>query len=677
MHTAAVEWVADMTGERGTPQLSGKPRPLPLMLAVFLAVMLGSENAQVLPNQNLTIPNIIYTLSSPRISPNSINITANNITIDCRGNWIVGGNRTNTYAILSLGNGTVLKNCNIRDFWGGVRSEKSIFIMGGQHFTGNNSIYLGEDADGSRISDLFIDPPVCLQLNGTDYSNLANITCNEATQYGFYLRNNSVSNNFTNFSISALETSLGVYGVYLESGSTDNIFDCKGRAINVSYSLAVPEIFTPAVYIGAANNLIKNCIIENFTRASDVYEKGNVFVNITYYNRGGYGDLHGGIGCYASDCQVYNSTFNLSGADPEFGIQLVYADYSIIEGNQIYGIDTAHGHGIEIVSSYIATIRNNKISTTSTANAIYAQDTTDNSIMNNSLITIGGKGIYLIFAQTSTIEGNNISTQTGEAILEESSSSNIYRSNRLASLNGTLFRADGGGDIFILNNFTNTSGVYVNSTGIHIFNSTEGNMWANVINNSVNISGTVNSSISGLYVGAFGVGYPYNQTTSQGKFLCPSGCADFAPLTKNWVNCTSTLEYSQTMTPDFLIISRPSSPSWIIHFLNFTTPNQACILNTTARVYAANTSELLASGYYGGVSTSINTSGIVIPRTIKTNVTFIGRANNGSTSTRTFAMILTPASLPANKSERSWFPNLTYLIIFIGVVLALSWRWSK
>ncbi len=65
------------------------------------------------------------------------------------------------------------------------------------------------------------------------------------------------------------------------------------------------------------------------------------------------------------------------------------------------------------------------------------------------------------------------------------------------------------------------------------YNGSEGNIWANVIKGSVLITGT-NASGYGqnLSVGTGGSGYPYRQSTSQGKFICPAGCADYAPLTR-------------------------------------------------------------------------------------------------------------------------------------------------
>ncbi|MEK7816703.1 MAG: NosD domain-containing protein, partial [Actinomycetota bacterium] len=92
-----------------------------------------------------------------------------------------------------------------------------------------------------------------------------------------------------------------------------------------------------------------------------------------------------------------------------------------------------------------------------------------------------------------------------------------------------------GNNTFYWNNFTSTSGLYVNDTnGSNYYNTTlsghgEGNIWANIINGSVNIVGTSASLYGqGLYYGTSGSGYPYNNSTSGGKVI--GNVVDAAPL---------------------------------------------------------------------------------------------------------------------------------------------------
>jgi len=94
--------------------------------------------------------------------------------------------------------------------------------------------------------------------------------------------------------------------------------------------------------------------------------------------------------------------------------------------------------------------------------------------------------------------------------------------------------SDSDSNTFCWNNFTQTSGLYVKDlNGGNFYNSSacdgEGNIWTNVINGSVQVTGVNNSSISGLYIGHSGTGYPYNNTNAQGKLS--GNVVDYAPLT--------------------------------------------------------------------------------------------------------------------------------------------------
>jgi hypothetical protein len=66
--------------------------------------------------------------------------------------------------------------------------------------------------------------------------------------------------------------------------------------------------------------------------------------------------------------------------------------------------------------------------------------------------------------------------------------------------------------------------------GSNYYNTTEGNIYANVMNFSIIIWGSSPSGISGLFIGTSS---SYNNTTSLSKFSCSfAGCADYAPLTQ-------------------------------------------------------------------------------------------------------------------------------------------------
>ena len=128
----------------------------------------------------------------------------------------------------------------------------------------------------------------------------------------------------------------------------------------------------------------------------------------------------------------------------------------------------------------------------------------------------------------------------GTALLMDSASNNstIIRNNITGNISPTI-SIYGYNNTFILNRINATgAAIYINdTTGANFYNSTyagknQGNAYANVLNGSVNISGLTLSSLPSLYIGFNGSGYPYNNSTSGGKFVCSfSGCGDKAPLT--------------------------------------------------------------------------------------------------------------------------------------------------
>jgi len=163
----------------------------------------------------------------------------------------------------------------------------------------------------------------------------------------------------------------------------------------------------------------------------------------------------------------------------------------------------------------------------------------NNSIINNSVGTALSNSYGVgIFGYNNIVSNSNASTGTASAIWVISPSSNnlVYNNTLIGTGASKLLAIDAassGNNTFYWNNFTNTSGLYVQDlNGSNYYNKTEGNIWTNVVNGSVVITGRFNSQLPGLYIGSDGTGWPYNNSTSQSKFSCNfAGCADAAPLT--------------------------------------------------------------------------------------------------------------------------------------------------
>ncbi|MCK9202578.1 MAG: right-handed parallel beta-helix repeat-containing protein, partial [Gallionella sp.] len=162
--------------------------------------------------------------------------------------------------------------------------------------------------------------------------------------------------------------------------------------------------------------------------------------------------------------------------------------------------------------------------------------------VSNSQILGGASYALLLYAvQNSTFANNTINGRgaTYAASVQATSTGNLFVNNTFLNASGMVSLASTcGANRFYWNNFTSASGYYVaDANGSNFYNTTisghgEGNIWANVMNGSVSITGTANSSISGLYVGSSGSGYPYNNTTAGGKLSGP--VVDYAPLTPNF-----------------------------------------------------------------------------------------------------------------------------------------------
>ena len=72
--------------------------------------------------------------------------------------------------------------------------------------------------------------------------------------------------------------------------------------------------------------------------------------------------------------------------------------------------------------------------------------------------------------------------------------------------------------------------IYYNTT---INGRGEGNIWHDIMNGSVDISGNISSTLNpSLYIGEYGTGYPYNSTNSFGKIS--GNVVDYAPLTNQF-----------------------------------------------------------------------------------------------------------------------------------------------
>ena len=165
-----------------------------------------------------------------------------------------------------------------------------------------------------------------------------------------------------------------------------------------------------------------------------------------------------------------------------------------------------------------------------------SNNTINDCDIKGNLLNFGALEIYTN-AQNNTVANSRINGNGGVYAVSILSGANIGNAfiNDTFLNDGTLAYLDGeaGANTFCWNNFTDTAGYYVlDLNGTNRYNSSlcngEGNIWANVMNGTVEISGTANSSgFPGLFVG----NSQYDDSSSLGKV---SGVTDHAPLTNNF-----------------------------------------------------------------------------------------------------------------------------------------------
>jgi len=337
--------------------------------------------------------------------------------------------------------------------------------------------------------------------------------------------------------------------------------DCDGHTIT-----GAATTDTYGIYSDKDNTTIRNCIIEGFD--DGIYLKNAYYGLITNTSSTGNGTEGGGTPIRNAGIWIYgggNHTIaNSTGANYKgfinsgLGILLEYSSYNtIINTSAIAPL----GNGLTLHHSNWNTMTNG-----------YASSGEDYPIWfnyaNNNTITSfeadgepSGRGIGFLFSNDNTANRinshgqslalgisygnrNNISDSTFTGIMTASS---MYQATYNRIINNTFGGGNGTfdlitlndlsyGNVFCLDNISTTGRNYIaDANGTNSYNCTydgknQGNIWADVINGSISVSGNISSSLTGYKIGTGGAGVPYNYTKSA-KFDCKfDGCADYAPL---------------------------------------------------------------------------------------------------------------------------------------------------
>ena len=358
-------------------------------------------------------------------------------------------------------------------------------------------------------------------------------------------------------SCGTLVTANIIYTLNQSVNATGTCFSITAENVTIDcadYSITGNNVTTTyGIYSDQFNTTIKNCRIKNFqhgiyfdtadngTIANVVSSPTNDGIHLTssFYNTitNSLATSNWGRGIVL-ESSSYNTIINSTGtSNYDMGIVLFSSSNNNLFTNTT-GTSTS-GYGILISSSSNNNIVNS-IGTSSSWIGIQLNSAFNNTISNSQILGLGVYGALSIYsgAQSNTIINNTIDGNGGTYATVFSPGANtgntLINNTFINAINLLYLDSGSSGNNICLNNFTYTNGLYVNDTnGANLYNCTydgknQGNVWYNVIDGNVQITGILNSSISGLYIGSAGTGYPYSNITSGGKVI---GVTDYAPLT--------------------------------------------------------------------------------------------------------------------------------------------------
>ena len=521
-----------------------------------LYITSASDNTQV----------ISTTASSINSSAFYIN-GGSNVSVDCKGKSITGTNTSSTYGIYSSQFNTTIKNCNINWFDEGIEFSGAtngtidrtnattgsayhdgMHLSGSSFITVSNSyaatassggfygIYIWNSNNNTIVNTTGVAASGAgLTAHGSSSGNLfTNATGISTTGYGISIQMNALDNQVTNSSGQS-NSSYGIInrdsanrtiflgtvgfsnsssGIYVNGGSNVSI-DCQGMSINGTNTSS-----TYGIYSNQFNTTVKNCIVSNFS--TGIYIGGS---NGTISNSN------------ATTTQSPSGNYG-------YGL-LVFGNYANITNSA--GTANSNGYGIYLYGVTSGTIYGSSGTSTSSHAIYFSGSAGGNAIINSTGSSGSDYGIDLSVSSNNTISNSTFrSNSSYAALMNTNATNNTFINNTFASGGGagTLLYLNtlAGGNTFYWNNFTSTSGYYVQDlNGSNYYNTTNGttamgNIWYNVINGSVNIIGNAASPFPSLYYGSRGAGYPYNNSSALGKLS--GNVTDWGPLTLSTNTCT-------------------------------------------------------------------------------------------------------------------------------------------
>lgn len=602
--------------------------------------------------------NCTYLSASVSGLNSAINITATNITLDCAGYAMSGLNTTaNTRGVYITSTFANVSNCNINGF------DDAIYLSGASSaYIANNSLSTTKTSGGYNSGEAIYEEV----LSGATFINNT-LTTSPGAGTAMLIYNGIANNQLINNTINAKGTNgySAVAGIYFDQDGnsnnlTGNAITCtagtycvdvweggKSYITNNTISGSTYSFYTATstgTYSCANNNFLNTILIttsgnsfnsDRITTTSGISfyfstSQNNSLVNESITSSGGTAALYYTSG--AGNGQIINSTINSSTVAAWFesgAANMTIAGDSIYGGSATYGtfhIDAGANTGFMIAN-------NSLYSPLTNTTILYTAGTLKNSQLINNTFIAKASGVNYVYLTAAS--GNNT---------------------------------------FYWNNFTNTSGQFVNDlNGSNNFNASiggvqQGNIWGDVF--------TLGwySSFGNVSCGAFSgclVGDTYNSTSmittpptlgcynsTNGKNKVSSNVQDCFPLVNNGGICIESDSYAPGTSPSGTIFS---STSLNVNS-NFTYSPALCFAQASCVLQYLNGTIYQNQTVLNASNTSFNFSNIASYLTLNLNC-FVSTAYGAASSAGnlTYQFIPAPQNIPAATTGGGVAMNLTAL----------------
>ena len=470
-------------------------RVLLAMLVVGVAFSLTNINSCA----NLNSPNEEYNLTQDiSCSDNCtcINITADNVTLQCNGFNINGGGRgfPEPYPAginISTVSGVTVKQCNITNFVQGIHVEWATLsdISKNTFYNDSWGTYLTVDSDNNTIwnnSYSAVGEFDGIHINGSSNYNHLNSNTVTGARYGIHIDapyNNLTNNNLSGNNVALLVTHAS-FQPCINYVDESNIAGDSGDPIHFFYDSDGITIQNNGSYGELLLCNVSNSTIRNLTMTDDDGIIISFSNNNRFYNNSISG-AHYAHWSYFSDNNIF---FNTTVSSNLYGFEIWASDNSTICNNTLISNDI----GVNVSVSEFSYLCNLNVSAGNTGISIDFSSN-NNTVQNVTIDGVSGTGIGLYFSSYD----NNISNVTINVAGFGTGISTGYSTTRNTFADINIYTeyygihdADGG-DTFINTAINSSAGNFLySSTGLASFT----NLTLIRNGNTVNFPGTFDAS---------------------------------------------------------------------------------------------------------------------------------------------------------------------------------------